>query len=128
MTSTHEHAHSSPGTDTDQISLYVYERESGELVDAIYDARSIAIPNVDDRITFVEAEAEGDFETNAVSYREESTETTYVVEEREITYITVDYDIDGYQQDHALVSEVKLWVRVASNTDGTTQSRQQSDQ
>ncbi|ELY92964.1 hypothetical protein C483_06520 [Natrialba hulunbeirensis JCM 10989] len=117
MTSTHEHVHNpTAGPNTDQISLYVYESESDELVDAIYDASSIVIPDIGDRVSFVDAKAEGDFETNAVSYREESRETTYVVEDREITYITVDYDIDGYQQDHVLVSEVKLWARPTTRT------------
>lgn len=111
MTSTHEHArNSTEQTGTDQVSLYVYELESDELVDAIYDAESIVIPDVGDRVSFVEAQADGDLETESVSYQEQSEESTYVVRERDITYITVDYDIDGLQQSHALVSEVKLWV------------------
>ncbi|WP_253184503.1 hypothetical protein [Natrialba sp. SSL1] len=129
MTSTHEHVRSpTAGPNTDQTSLYVYEAESDELIDAIYDASSIVIPDPGDRVSFVEAKAEGDFETNAVSYCEESTEATYVVEEREITYITVDYDIDGYQQDHVLVSEVKLWVRSTARTAGSPNDPNGSDE
>ncbi|ELZ04710.1 hypothetical protein [Natrialba asiatica] len=98
------------GTDTDQISLYVYEFETDELVDAIYDAESVVIPDVGDRVSFVEARADGDLDTESVSYQERSDGETYVVRQREITYISVDYDIDGLQQSDALVSEVKLWV------------------
>ncbi|WP_049915084.1 hypothetical protein [Natrialba taiwanensis] len=112
LTAMHEDGRKSTGdgTDTDQISLYVYEFETDELVDAIYDAESIVIPDVGDRVSFVEARADGDLETESVSYREESEAATYVVRQREITYISVDYDIDGLQQSDALVSEVKLWV------------------
>lgn len=94
----------------DQISLYVYEEGSDELLDAVHDADAIAIPAVGDRISFAEASADGNFEERAVRYREEAPSVTYVVARRDITYLHIDYDIDGLDEDRNLVSEVRVWV------------------
>lgn len=95
---------------SDQISLYVYEEGSDELLDAVHDATALAIPAVGDRISFAEASADGDFEERTVRYREEAPSVTYVVARRDITYLHVEYDIDGLDEDRNLVSEVRAWV------------------
>ncbi|GAB3670769.1 hypothetical protein [Halopiger thermotolerans] len=94
----------------DHLSLYVYEAGTNELLEAVYEADTLAIPAVGDRLSFTDARAEGDLEGRAISYQEEREPPTYVVEEREVTYLHVDCDIDGVDEDRRLVSEVRVWV------------------
>ncbi|AEH38162.1 hypothetical protein [Halopiger xanaduensis] len=101
----------------DHISLYVYEAGTNELLETVYEADTLAIPAVGDRLSFTEAHAEGNLENRAVSYQEEREPPTYVVEEREVTYLHVDYDIDGVDEDRQLVSEVRVWVSEAESSE-----------
>ncbi|RKD95821.1 hypothetical protein [Halopiger aswanensis] len=99
----------------DHISLYVYAAGTNELLETVYEADTLAIPAVGDRLSVTEARAEGSLENRAVSYQEEREPPTYVVEEREVTYLHVDYDIDGVDEDRQLVSEVRVWVSEADD-------------
>lgn len=95
----------------DYVSLYVYEAGTNELLEVVYEAETLALPAVGDRLSFTEARAEGDLEERAVSYHEEREPPRYVVEEREVTYLHVDCDVEGVEEDRQLVSEVRVWVR-----------------
>lgn len=99
----------------DHISLYVYEAGTNELLETVYEAETLAIPAVGDRLSFTEALAEGNLEDRTVSYQEEREPPTYVVEEREVTYLHVDCDIEGVGADRQLISEVRVWVSEADD-------------
>lgn len=97
-------------TPHDRVSLYVIEEGSQELLNAIYDADTVAIPTVGDRISFTTAAVEGNLSDRAIDYWEVDHSATYVVEQRDITYLHVDYDVKDVQRDQDLISEVRVWV------------------
>lgn len=90
------------------------ETDGGELLYAVYEAGGLEIPVAGDRISLLEAGLAGDVD-GPVEYREEDEPTTYVVERREIDYLAVDYDVEGFDRCRGVVSEVTLRVR---ETDG----------
>lgn len=114
MVSTHEREHE-PEIEPayDQLSLYVYEAGSDDLLEAVYDAETLAIPSVGDRLSFAAASADGDLEERTVSYREGASSPTYLVVRRDLTYLHVDADIEGVAESRTLVSEVSVWVTAA---------------
>ncbi|SDR38789.1 hypothetical protein [Natronobacterium texcoconense] len=102
---------------SDRISLYIFESGSEELLDAVYDADGLALPAVGDRLSITRASADGDLETDTISYREQDESRTYVVERRDLTYLYVDYDVDGLDQERDLVSELRVWVTAVDGED-----------
>lgn len=114
MVSAHERDHE-PEIEPayDQLSLYVYEAGSDDLLEAVYDAETLAIPSVGDRLSFTAASTDGNLEERTASYREESSSPTYLVVRRTLTYLHVDAEIDGAAESQTLVSEVSVWVRTA---------------
>lgn len=102
--------HPTSSTTNEKVSLYVHEEGSGELLDAVYEADDIPIPDVGDRFSFVEGETTGRLTDRSVKYTETDGSRTFVVTSREFVYLHVEHEIEDHHQNDQLVTEVHLTV------------------
>ena len=109
---THREADTTASASRENVALYVHEEGSEELLHAVYDADDIPIPDVGDRVSFVEAETDGTLSERSVEYSETDDSRTFVVQSREFVYLQIDHGIEDLDQAHQLLTEVHLTVTV----------------
>lgn len=105
-----------PAETGEQVTVYVYEEGSGELLYAVYEADGIPIPDVGDRFSFVHAETRGNLSDRSVEYTETADSQTFVVVSREFVYLHVDHELEDHDQTDQLITEVHLMVTAEGGT------------